>query len=107
MNFQIVMKVTTLIIIASNSENVINSINTKQMKHFFQEHLHTDSETRLITEGVAYFDIRKPDTDEWVRIELKDKEMISLPAGIYHRFTPDISVSCLRFRHNLLQIMLA
>lgn len=63
------------------------------MEKFYEEHLHTDPETRMIVEGVGYFDIRSPESDKWIRVELEAGDMISIPAGIYHRFTPSASVS--------------
>lgn len=60
----------------------------EKLKAFYEEHLHLDDEIRYILDGVAYFDIRDQD-DKWIRIFLSKGIMILLPAGIYHRFTPD------------------
>jgi mannose-6-phosphate isomerase-like protein (cupin superfamily) len=53
-----------------------------------KRHLHTDDEIRLFLDGSGYFDVRNKN-DEWVRIHCFKGDMISLPAGIYHRYTND------------------
>ncbi|MCO5551213.1 hypothetical protein L7F22_004712 [Adiantum nelumboides] len=62
----------------------------KKSQHFFEEHLHPYEESRLILEGTGYWDIRDY-SNKWIRFKVSKGDMITLPPGMYHRFTVDTS----------------
>jgi 1,2-dihydroxy-3-keto-5-methylthiopentene dioxygenase len=67
--------------------DTLPSYETK-VKAFFEEHIHDAEEIRYILGGSGFFDIRNKD-DKWVRIHIKAGDLMTLPEGIYHRFTVD------------------
>ena len=58
------------------------------LKCFYNEHFHPDDESRYVLEGAGYFDVRN-ENDEWIRVRIEKGDLITLPAGMYHRFALD------------------
>jgi len=59
-----------------------------KVKAFFEEHIHDAEEIRCILDGSGFFDVRDTE-DKWIRIHIKKGDLMTLPEGIYHRFTCD------------------
>lgn len=55
------------------------------LDRFSKEHFHSDDEVRYILSGHSVFDVRGL-RDQWIRIEVKEKDFITVPANLYHRF---------------------
>ncbi|KAJ7571705.1 hypothetical protein O6H91_01G173900 [Diphasiastrum complanatum] len=60
----------------------------EKVKGFFEEHMHSQEEIRLILDGNGYWDIRDYD-GKWIRFRVTKGDMIVLPPGMFHRFTID------------------
>lgn len=68
---------------------------------FDKEHYHTEDEVRFVVEGEGIFDVRDKD-DRWIRIEVKEGDIILIPANTHHRFmlTDVKRIRCMRLFAN-------
>jgi len=68
---------------------------------FDKEHYHTEDEVRFVVQGAGIFDVRGA-TDEWIRIEVAEGDIIVIPANTYHRFylTDEKRIRCMRLFAN-------
>lgn len=68
---------------------------------FLDEHYHDEDEVRFVLEGAGIFDIRSND-DRWMRVTVFPGDLISVPAGRYHRFmlTEEQTIRCVRLFQN-------
>jgi len=68
---------------------------------FDKEHYHTEDEVRFVVEGEGIFDVRDQ-ADSWIRIEVKEGDIIIIPARTHHRFylTDAKHIRCMRLFAN-------
>lgn len=68
---------------------------------FDKEHYHTEDEVRFVVEGEGIFDVRDPN-DRWIRIEVKEGDILLIPARTHHRFmlTDVKHIRCMRLFAN-------
>ena len=68
---------------------------------FDKEHYHTEDEVRFVVEGEGIFDVRDK-SDKWIRIEVKEGDIILIPANTHHRFmlTDVKRIRCMRLFAN-------
>ena len=52
----------------------------KKIAMFFEEHIHDAEEIRYILGGSGFFDVRNLQ-DQWVRIHVKQGDLMTLPEG--------------------------
>jgi 1,2-dihydroxy-3-keto-5-methylthiopentene dioxygenase len=93
-DFEKVRSVCTALLECANQSNTrplthhATPILTQKIEAFFEEHIHDAEEIRYIIGGSGYFDVRNLE-DKWVRVHVKKGDLMTLPEGIYHRFTCD------------------
>jgi cupin superfamily acireductone dioxygenase involved in methionine salvage len=82
---------------ASFDEVIVNADTPDELlEKFSKEHLHADDEVRYFVAGNSIFDVRGS-KDQWIRIEVSEKDFITVPQNLYHRFfTPQKQAKALR-----------
>jgi len=72
-----------------------------KLPKLFETHIHDEEEARIVMDGSAYYDVQEPKTDKWIRICMDPGDMVIIPVGCIHRFTPDMKnfVKVRRFFH--------
>jgi 1,2-dihydroxy-3-keto-5-methylthiopentene dioxygenase len=73
----------------------------EKLPKWFESHIHDDDEARLVMEGSGFYDVQEAKTSKWIRICMEAGDMLIIPAGCIHRFTPDMKnlVKFRRFFH--------
>jgi len=61
----------------------------EKIKEWYQPHTHALEESRLVLDGQAYYDIEDPSSEKWIRVLIEKGDLIIIPVGCMHRFTPD------------------
>ncbi|KAJ3336434.1 1,2-dihydroxy-3-keto-5-methylthiopentene dioxygenase [Gonapodya sp. JEL0774] len=59
-----------------------------KLQNGYGEHFHSADEIRFNTAGAGFFDVRDA-SDKWIRVTWGPGELISVPEGLWHRFTVD------------------
>ncbi|KAG2142244.1 Acireductone dioxygenase ARD family [Suillus bovinus] len=77
-------------VVAISKEGLGDEFETK-IKNFYHEHMHEDEEIRYLLEGTGFFDVREHSSESWIRCHMSAGDLLVLPAGIYHRFSLDMS----------------
>ncbi|KAN0079813.1 ARD/ARD' family domain containing protein [Tylopilus felleus] len=71
-------------VIVISKKSLGDEFETK-IKNFYHEHMHEDEEIS------GYFDVREHATESWIRCHMSAGDLLVLPAGIYHRFSLDMT----------------
>ncbi|KAJ7528503.1 hypothetical protein O6H91_15G005900 [Diphasiastrum complanatum] len=75
--------------VATVAREVMEDFESK-VQDYFQEHMHSQEEIRLILDGAGFWDIRDYD-DSWIRFRVERGDLVVLPPGMCHRFTLDVN----------------